>query len=191
MKHTVQQLKSEATAYQLEAKAAGSLVKRSKALDTIARRHGYSNWRAAHAACNANRSDSDVVPTSEVPRPQLPATRSSDEYETWVVRRSGDTPLRFRGLILGEATEQKRDNDYYCRTTLYRTIRGKYVGERVFDIISIDRPERRAEQFSEAPALIAWLREDDGKMSAVTLQALSVAAEADEEIGRAFGEDVE
>ena len=53
-----------------------------------------------------------------------------DIYGEYSVRRKGDTPIRFRGRIIGSAEENKPDaNDYYGRVTIYRSKGGKYIVE--------------------------------------------------------------
>jgi len=186
-------LKAEASALEAEAKAAGKELKHGHALELVARNHGFASWRAARAASPIESDNFGSVPTSNAASDKttqelLPY---SNTIESWVVRRNDDAPLRFKGLLLGQCEEESHNNGQYARTTVYRSVSGKYIAEHVLDDNSLERPIRSAAAFSDPTEMVAWLRDSDGRLCRTKIDALSAAAKQDDKVDGAFGEDVD
>ena len=74
---------------------------------------------------------------------------------------------------------------------VYRTKRGRYVVENVWDSNGLPEIERRADSFDDGKDVVLWLRDEDGKISRTASRALAAAAATDPGIDAAYGEDVE
>lgn len=85
------ELKAQANALQIQAKAAGRALTRSAALETVARRHGYKDWNAAAAAAKADK----LVPVEPPPVP----------FMNW---RDVDSPLPHLPMRIESAGSRER-----------------------------------------------------------------------------------
>ena len=66
----IEKLKAEATALRENEKAAGRDLKHSEALEQIARKHGYSNWRACVAILSGVTPGRNLPPRLRSRSPQ-------------------------------------------------------------------------------------------------------------------------
>ena len=116
---------------------------------------------------------------------------NTDTLESFRIIRDGDTPLRFRGHLIGSAKETSDVNSVVHEVELYRTASGKFIAFVYFDAVFLKRAERKAERFDTAAEVIAWLRDpESGQLPSVMQDALSRAARHDEEVMAAYGEEV-
>jgi hypothetical protein len=68
---SIEQLKAEAIALRAAERARGNILKHSEALEQVAKKHGYANWRAALALLGGEAQTS--VPSSAASSPTGPA----------------------------------------------------------------------------------------------------------------------
>lgn len=190
---SMEQLKAEATASQAAASAIGKNLKRGHALEAVAQKHGFKNWRSARAACSMIQAQQQLNPESSAAVLSVKSvlTPAKDDLESWTVRRSDDAPLRFRGVVIGQGVHEQSTNDEYDRTTVYRSVSGKYIAEHVIDATCLESPHRSAAAFRDAGEMVAWLRDEHGKLGRTEIVALARAAANDEKVDQAFGEDIE
>lgn len=116
---------------------------------------------------------------------------NTNTLESFRIFRDGDTPLRFRGCLIGAAKKTTSDNSVVHTIKLYRTASGKFIARVYFDAAYLEYPQCKAECFDKAAEAIAWLRcPDSGKLSSVAQDALTEATQHDEDVLAAYGEDV-
>ena len=193
MSTTIDELKKEARALRVQIEAEGKKLTHGQALELVAKKHGYDNWRACYAA-HSGRPHLVLPPKKlEVsPDNKDSDTTITESLERYSLRRTGDIPLRFSGRITGTAkVENAERNNSYQRTTIYMTRAGKYVAEVVFDADHLDVAERKAAVFDDAGSVVNWLRHDDHSLGATANTALRRTAAADPGMAAAYGEDVQ
>jgi len=116
---------------------------------------------------------------------------NTNNLESSRIIRDGDTPLRFRGRLIGSAREVAEVNDVVHEVQLYRTAAGKFVVRGYFDALYLKHAEHKAERFDTAAEAIKWLRDPEtGKLGEAAQDALSDAARHDEDVMAAYGEEV-
>ncbi len=114
----------------------------------------------------------------------------TETAESFSIIRDGEAPLRFSGRIIGSAEETSDNNGLVRVVEIYRTTSGKFVARRFVDANFLERPERSAEAFDKASALITSLRDTEGTIDSVAQDSIDRAAKHDESIRAAYGVDV-
>lgn len=89
--------------------------------------------------------------------------------QTFTLARTGSVPARFRGTLLGAGTNRNGR----VAVAIYLTDRGGYV------VHTKTTRETWVESFDTAPALVAGLHDDDGRLSSAESRALYNAAKTD------------
>ena len=116
---------------------------------------------------------------------------NTNTLESFRIIRDGDTPLRFRGRLIGSAREVADVNNVVYEVELYRTASGKFVVRAYFDSAYLKHAKHNAERFDTVAEAITWLRDPNtGKLGVAAQDALTDAAKHDEDVLTAYGEDV-
>ena len=176
-------MKQEATALEVASLKNGTPITRCEALEQVAKTHGHASWRAARAACDVKEPDPAQVDQPVAP----PQNMNKPKYEKYHVRRNGDSPIVFSGLIIGEAEINDRHRSgYYVSHTIFKTARGIYVAEYVHDLNCKPDTTMMAEKMTTPEELVAWLRNESGAFSETAQLALERAARVDDAVRLAY-----
>lgn len=112
------------------------------------------------------------------------------------IKRDGLPPIAFTGEQIASADNRITDNgnraNRWTEVAIYKTKGGNYVA-RVSRFTcwqgESDRHEAEAEETAEK--ILNWLRDDEGKLGAVSQEAVEKAAKVDPAFAQAWVERVE
>lgn len=185
---TLNQLKQVAKDLHAAASLQGLSLSYCQVLDIVSKSIGYESTRDAVA-----KLDSPTSKHTPVDQPPTTGEKSLKvEYTKFKLRRNGDAPIVFNGVIIGEAVFDDRNKSYhYIRHTIYRTSGGGYVAQYIHDISGHPDTTRMAEKAATAEELVEWLRSENGAFQATAQLALERAAHVDDAIEAAYCSYVE
>lgn len=113
------------------------------------------------------------------------------QVTTYTLKRDGDRNVVFDGLLLGEASSQRQDQDRWFEARIFKTVGGTYVVAGVGRSTRLGETDRCwAETCATGAEVIGFLTrtDDDGVeyLTRTARDALTAAADLDDGIRDAF-----
>jgi hypothetical protein len=114
----------------------------------------------------------------------------SEIASQYVLRRDGAPPLRFLGRLITESTSRRNDSTRWTDVSVYRSQSGKWILQTIGRTIWEGEVDRYSVIHGDSAADLIKKIETKDCMTHTIQMCLESAAEVEEEMKKAYGEDL-
>lgn len=112
--------------------------------------------------------------------------------EAFTLNRTGQPPLKFKGVLLGEGTDKTHNSTRWNWVYIYRTAGGKYIAYiKAVTQWEGESTYLKGQSLATAKDVIDYLQNEEGNLGEASQDAVENAAVDDEGIKAAWAENVD